>query len=235
MARFLAERPGVVNLHLAVQIEDRARMKMLYRIAQGPVKEANYGITLAKVIEIPPAVIARAEEVSNSIRRNRENRVSNQGSLIQARKRKVLMGLEEHLVQVKEGSLRGGKLRVYLKGLQDKLVRRFSELEGEEIGTHIDTTTTMTTSSTTTDTNISTPIKFSRSTNPITTASMRQSRSNGYGAVATNAITISSAAESDSSMTSSGEYRDGIGHVWSPSPTFERTTRDSRFTMAGAL
>ena len=234
MARFLAERPGVVNLHLAIQVEDQSRMKMLYRIAQGPVEEANYGITLAKVIGIPPAILARAEEVSNNIRQNREHRVSNPRSLIQARKRKLLLGLEEHLVQVKEGSLRGEKLRVYLKGLQDEFVRRFSELEEKEMGTDIDTTTTMTT--TTTDTDIGTSTyPFSRSTNPITITSLKRSFSNDYGAVATDAITISSAAESKSSMTALGGYRDGIGHVWSPPPTYERKTKDGRFTMAGAL
>ena len=42
-------------------------MTMLYRIAPGTVKEAHYGLTLARVVPLPPGVVERAEEVARNL------------------------------------------------------------------------------------------------------------------------------------------------------------------------
>ena len=219
MARFLAERPGVVNLHLAVQIEDQSRMKMLYRIAQGPVPEASYGITLAKVIGFPPLILARAERVSNGIRQDRENRRQDQTSLIHARKKKLFLGLEEHLIQVREGSLKGEALRSYLKRLQDEFVRRFSELEDEDRST-----------------NVSSPTASAASTVYGTSCTTANDFNAGHGAKALDAISISSAVETeDSDNTITALPQESVKLVWSPPQTFAKVRMDGRDVMCGAL
>lgn len=217
LARFLAERPGSVNLHLAVQLEEQSRMKMLYRITQGPVEEENYGITLAKVVGLPPDILARAQNVSNSIRQGRAIRRKDNSTLIQTRKKKLFLGLEEHLVQVKEGSLRGEDLRSHLKSLQDEFVRRFSELEDEEAAMAASTETFETVSS-------------SMSKPPSTYSDSEDAQ----GAVAADAITISSATESERSTTADTGSEDTNSLVWSPPRTW-RQRPDPGYMMCGAL
>ena len=219
MARYLAERPGVVNLHLAVQIEDRSRMKMLYRIAQGPVQEANYGITLAKVIGLPAAILARAEKVSNSLQQEQCRGNSQKKVLIQARKKRLFLGLEEHLVHVREGALQGDQLRVYLKRLQDEFVRRFSELEAEE------------------ETSLEVSEDTANMSSMCQSASIPNSEDtkDEHGAVAIDAITISSAVESDYPSATASEMQDVPRLVWSPPQSYAKATIDIEHVMCGAL
>lgn len=131
LARLLSERPGVVNLHLAVEMEDADRMRMLYKIASGAVEEEHYGIALAKVIDLPPKVIEVAEQVSQKIRKNSERRKKTSKGIIEARKKKLYFGLRDQLQQAKESSMQGEVLRSWLKRLQDEFVRRMVALEEE--------------------------------------------------------------------------------------------------------
>jgi len=131
LARFLSERPGVVNLHLAVEIEDADRMRMLYKIASGAVEEEHYGIALAKVIDLPPRVIEVAEQVSARLRKNSEKRKRTSKGIIEARKKKLIFGLRDQLLQAKESTMQGEVLRSWLKRLQDEFVRRMAALEEE--------------------------------------------------------------------------------------------------------
>ena len=130
LARFLAERPGVVNLHLSVELE-HDRMMMLYKIEGGYVQEEHYGIALAKVIDLPPQVIQVAENVSRTLRANDNRQRKTSVILIQARKKKLVLGLKEQLMQAKEGNMQGEVLRRWLKKLQDEFVRRLGALEDE--------------------------------------------------------------------------------------------------------
>ena len=129
LARFLAERPGVVNLHLVVETEDADRMRMLYKIASGFLKEEYYGIALAKVIDLPPRVIEVAEEVSQKLRANSERKRRTSKAIIQARRKKLIFGLREQLLQAKESSMQGQVLRSWLQKLQDEFVRRMVALD----------------------------------------------------------------------------------------------------------
>ena len=131
LARFLAERPGVVNLHLAVDMAHADRMLMLYKVASGYVQEEHYGIALAKVVDLPPRVIEVAEEVSRALRASSERKKTRSKTIVQARRDKLLLGLREQLRQAKEGNMQGEVLRSWLKKLQDEFVRRMSALDEE--------------------------------------------------------------------------------------------------------
>ena len=131
LARFLAERPGVVNLHLAVDMANADRMLMLYKVASGYVQEEHYGIALAKVVDLPARVIEVAEEVSRVLKASSERKKKHCKTIVQARRNKLLLGLREQLRQAKEGNMQGEVLRSWLKKLQDEFVRRMSALDDE--------------------------------------------------------------------------------------------------------
>ncbi|MCJ1401317.1 MutS protein msh4 [Xylographa trunciseda] len=131
LARFLAERPGVVNLHLAVDMTHADRMLMLYKVASGYVHEEHYGIALAKVVDLPPRVIEVAEEVSRALKASSERKKKHSKTIVRARRNKLLLGLREQLRQTKEGNMQGEVLRSWLKKLQDEFVRRMSALDEE--------------------------------------------------------------------------------------------------------
>ena len=132
LARFLSERAGVINLHLAVKIDDTERMMMLYKIAAGFVQEEHYGLALAKVVSLPHQVIEVAEEVSEAMARSRESKKKPSKIIVQARKRKIILGLKEQLMQAREGNMRGSVLTRWLKKLQDEFVMRMDEFNKEE-------------------------------------------------------------------------------------------------------
>ena len=131
LAKILAERSGVVNLHLSVQMGDTNKMTMLYKVADGAVEEKHYGIALAKVINLPPQVIQVAEEVSAKLNANLEKRKKNSKTILLARRRKLILGLREQLMQAHEGKMEGKVLATWLKKLQDEFVIRMAALEAD--------------------------------------------------------------------------------------------------------
>jgi len=134
LAKILAERNGVVNLHLAVDNTEDDRMEMLYRVSSGAVQDAHYGLKLARVMPLPPDVIEHAELVSATLDQAMRKRKSDRASLgiVVARKRRLLLNLKEHLMQAKSGSMDDGDLTQWLKDLQREFVVRMSALEEEE-------------------------------------------------------------------------------------------------------
>ena len=149
LAKIMAERNGVVNLHLAVEISSFAedngddgleggrrikeRMMMLYKISDGYVEEQHYGLALAKVVDLPPSILRVAEEVSATLTRNSEMKKKRKSSIviIQARKRKLLLGLKEQLTQASQGKMAGEVLRSWLQKLQEEFTMRMSALAEE--------------------------------------------------------------------------------------------------------
>ena len=150
LAKFLKERPGVLNLHLAVQL-DQTRMKMLYRVAEGPVQEEHYGISLAKVAGLPREVIEIAEEVSEHVTANKQRYLNSSINIVRARKRKLLLGLREHIQQLRERNLKPTELRQYLLDLRKEFVSRMSELNEEEMTARHGSTSTEASSQTVLD------------------------------------------------------------------------------------
>ena len=131
LPKILSERNGVVNLHLSVDMSSSDKMKMLYKIADGPVQVEHYGIALAKVVDLPPEIIHVAEEVSKKLKANAERRKKHSKTILLARRRKLILGLREQLLQAKESSMQGQVLATWMRKLQDEFVNRMSALEAD--------------------------------------------------------------------------------------------------------
>ena len=131
MATILAERNGVVNLHLAVEMGEANQMKMLYKIAQGCVQVEHYGLALAKVMELPPYVLQVAEEVSKTIVSNIERRRRSSKTVAIARRRKLVLGLKEQLTQARDGNMQGEVLWTWMRKLQEEFVNRMAAINAE--------------------------------------------------------------------------------------------------------
>ncbi|KAJ5584718.1 uncharacterized protein N7459_004518 [Penicillium hispanicum] len=120
LARILSERAGVINLHMAADIaSDAAKMTMLYRIAEGPVADRRYGLALAKLVDLPPAVLSIANSVSDTLDRISQRRNSPSRAVAIARKRNLLLSLREQLLIARSSSMDNESLRKWLKRLQD--------------------------------------------------------------------------------------------------------------------
>ncbi|KAM0701102.1 hypothetical protein Q7P35_011463 [Cladosporium inversicolor] len=134
LPKILAERNGVVNLHLAVDNTEDEKMEMLYRVSSGAVQDEHYGLKLARVMPLPPDVIEHAELVSATLDQAMQKKKSEGASLgiIVARKRRLLLNLKEHLAQAKDGSMDDEDLTQWLKDLQREFIVRMSALAEEE-------------------------------------------------------------------------------------------------------
>jgi len=132
LPRILAERAGVVNLHLAVDIApDFSRMKMMYEISEGYEEEKFYGLALARVIDLPKQVIDTAAQVSQSLHERIETRRSNPKVLAIARRRKLILSLRQQLQQAKDCKMDAAALQLWLKRLQDEFAVRMSAIDAE--------------------------------------------------------------------------------------------------------
>lgn len=132
LARILAERAGVVNLHLAVEISvHSSKMKMLYQISDGYEEEKFYGLALARVVDLPEDVITTATKVSKALHQREEARKSNAKVLSVARRRRLILSLREQLIQAQDGSMEGDELRLWLKRLQDEFLVRMAAIDAE--------------------------------------------------------------------------------------------------------
>ena len=132
LPRILKERAGVVNLHLAVDFKpEEDRITMLYRVADGYCKEEGYGIAMARVVGLPPEVIETALVVSKEIRDRAEMKKKSSKTIAIARRRRLILNLNEQLTMAKEGKMEGHVLAVWMKQLQDEFVRRMLAIEEE--------------------------------------------------------------------------------------------------------
>ena len=131
LAKILAERSGVVNIHLSVDMSSADKMKMLYRVAAGAVQEEHYGLALAKVVDLPPDVLRVAEHVSQKLTSNIEKRKRTSKTIALARRRKLILSLREQLVQAHEGNMNGKVLATWLQKLQDEFVNRMASIDAD--------------------------------------------------------------------------------------------------------
>lgn len=131
LAKILAERSGVVNFHLSVEMSEANQMKMLYKVAKGAVQEKHYGIALAKVVNLPPDVLRIAEQVSEKLISNMEKRKKNSKTIALARRRKLILSLREQLIQAHEGNMNGKVLATWMKKLQDEFVNRMAAIDAD--------------------------------------------------------------------------------------------------------
>jgi DNA mismatch repair protein MSH4 len=138
LARIMAERAGVVNLRLAVQLSEAHRMTMLFKVEEGHVQEKFYGIALARVLPFPPQVLEVAQTVSKYLHENAERRASSSKALATARKRRLVLHLREQLLQAYNGSIDGEELRLWLQRLQGEFALKMAAIEADfdEPGTY---------------------------------------------------------------------------------------------------
>ena len=130
LPRILAERAGVVNLHLRVDISsDASKMKMLYKIKAGYEEEKFYGLALARVVNLPLQVLDTAAKVSKSLNERNEARRSNAKALAVARKRKLVLTLRQQLLHAKRGNMSSENLRKWLQKLQEEFLVRMSAID----------------------------------------------------------------------------------------------------------
>lgn len=125
------ERAGVVNMHLKVDISHEDKMVMLYKIANGFVKEEHYGLALARVVNLPPLVLEVAEKVSKTLQAQAAAKKKSSKSFAIARKRKLVLSLREVLLQAQESVMQGKALMEHLRKLQEEFVRRMDCIENE--------------------------------------------------------------------------------------------------------
>lgn len=130
LSTILAERNGVVNLHLSVNTS-HSRMEMLYKIASGTVTEEHYGLTLAKILPLPSDVIEHAERVSHILEAQVKRRKEHSLGVVHARRRKLLLNLVEHLNQARDGTMSEDNLKKWLVDLQIEFINRMSALDRE--------------------------------------------------------------------------------------------------------
>lgn len=132
LAVIMTERNGVMNLHLAVDMTIESQMvTMLYKIAEGAVKEEHYGIQLARAVPLPPEVIENAITVSQALESHTRQRKKTSTAVIHERRRGLLLRLKEHLLQAKTGSMDNAVLLGWLKDLQKEFVIRMTKIETE--------------------------------------------------------------------------------------------------------
>lgn len=133
LARVLADRPGVLNLHLAARNSTTAsglpQITMLYKVTSGTIDEGeNYGINLARAIGFAPSFIQKAEEVANELRRQRQANRENSESRKLMAKRRLILNLHEALQQARDSGSEEA-LPGYLKRLQEEFVTRMEEVD----------------------------------------------------------------------------------------------------------
>lgn len=106
-------------------------MNMLYTIAEGHVKEEHYGLALARVVALPESVLETAIEVSEELGRQSVKRKKSSKTFAINRRRKLILGLQESLLQAKAGSMQGQVLSSWLSKLQEVFVLRMDAIDAE--------------------------------------------------------------------------------------------------------
>lgn len=134
LARIMAERSGVINLHLAVDLSPQgSKMTMLYRVEEGHVQDRFYGLALAKLVSLPQQVLDVAQRVSEDLNRIADHHRGDSRAIALARKRNLILRLREQLVLARNGTMQGDALRRWLKRLQDEFAVRMAAVDSESV------------------------------------------------------------------------------------------------------
>lgn len=115
-------------MHLTVELKDSS-ISMLYKLGNGFVKEAHYGLALARVMNLPPKVLEVAEHVSKTLEDQIEAKRKSSKSYAVLQRRKLLLQLKAQLESLANGSMEEKPLRAFLKKLQNEFVVRMEAIE----------------------------------------------------------------------------------------------------------
>lgn len=121
----------MINMHLAVNISDTDTLTMLYKISEGYVQEAHYGLALARVVDLPPLILSIAERVSTALEEQAAAKRRSSKAFALAKRRKLVLSLRETLMQAMDGPMTGRVLRSWLRRMQDEFVERMEAIERE--------------------------------------------------------------------------------------------------------
>lgn len=108
------------------------KMTMLYRIGDGFLTEAHYGLALARVVNLPPRVLEVAESVSKALEQQMAEKKASSRTSALASRRKLLLALKSQLEELAKGPMNGEPLRKFLKKLQTEFVTRMEAIEDAE-------------------------------------------------------------------------------------------------------
>ncbi|KAI9850568.1 MAG: MutS protein msh4 [Thelocarpon superellum] len=129
LAEIMSERTGVVNLHLAVEMNSPDNMTMLYKISEGYVTEQHYGLALARIVDFPASVLAIGTQVSCALTRQVAARKRSKITRALAKRRRLVLSLRETLNQARDGALHGTALIEWLRKLQREFVVRMAAID----------------------------------------------------------------------------------------------------------
>ncbi|TGO42645.1 hypothetical protein BHYA_0006g00470 [Botrytis hyacinthi] len=129
MTQIMSERSGVKVYHLSVDMSDPTTMTMLYKLDQGCVKEQHYGLTLARVVDLPPKVLTVAEEVSKTLIAQAAARKKSSRTSAIDKRRKLLNALKEQLKQLLDSPMENQELLEWIEKLRREFIIRMENIE----------------------------------------------------------------------------------------------------------
>ena len=132
------DRIGVINMHLAVDMSEENKMGMIYKLARGFVQEEHYGLYLARVVGLPLQVLEVAEKVSRDLDAQAIAKKQSSKAHALAKRRKLVLGLREQLMQARDSPMEGKALLSWLRRLQEAFVERMEQISNDEDGAEED-------------------------------------------------------------------------------------------------
>ena len=126
-------------MHLAVQLPDpqatasgqHSSIKMLYKVSEGPVKDAHYGLALANVARLPEPLLRHASAISKELTRISEAKkdASTAKAIAVSKRRKLILSLKEQLIQARDSEMEGEQLREWLQKLKEEFCVRMGGID----------------------------------------------------------------------------------------------------------
>jgi DNA mismatch repair protein MSH4 len=132
------DRIGVINMHLAVDMSEQNKMVMIYKLARGFVQEEHYGLALARVVGLPPKVLEIAEKVSRELDAQAAAKKQSSKAHALAKRRRLVLGLKEQLVQARDSPMEGKVLLSWLRRLQEAFVERMEQIGNDAMTVDMD-------------------------------------------------------------------------------------------------
>ena len=91
------------------------------------------GLTLAKLMDLPPDILERATVVSDTLMKINIDHKNKSKSYIISRRRKVVLALKETLSQAYNGNMDDSTLHSFVAQLQDEFVQQMDRLTDDRV------------------------------------------------------------------------------------------------------
>ena len=110
-------------------------MHFLYRLSDGTEQTPPYGLTLARLVPLPPSVLEKATRVSRALTEREARKKRSRAAALVQKRRRLVLDLREQLEQAKQSSMGNDTLMKWLRELQKDFVHKM--LAVHEIGKDI--------------------------------------------------------------------------------------------------